>query len=60
MHEIGQPGGFLGRILGPIVRTGLSLMKSVLKPLVKSVLISLVLTAASSSTYAAIHKKMFG
>ena len=60
LHEIGQPGGFLIRILGPIVRTGLSLMKSVLKPLAKSVLISLVLTAAASSTYAAIHKKMFG
>ena len=60
LHETGQPGGFLGRILVPIVRTGLSLMKSVLKPLAKSVLISLVLTAAASSTYAAIHKKMFG
>ena len=35
-------------------------MKTVLKPLAKSVLISLGLTAAASSTDAAIHKKMFG
>ena len=37
-----------------------NLMKTVLKPLAKSVLISLGLTAAASSTDAAIHKKMFG
>ena len=35
-------------------------MKNVLKPLAKSVLIPLGLTAASSATDAAIHKKMFG
>ena len=35
-------------------------MKSVLKPLPKSVLIPLVLTGAASATDAAIHKKMFG
>ena len=35
-------------------------MKNVLKPLVKSVLISLGLTAAASAIDAAIHKKMFG
>ena len=34
-------------------------MKNVLKPLAKSVLIPLRLTAASSATDAAIHKKMF-
>ena len=27
-----QSGGFLGRLLGPLVRTGLPLMKSVIKP----------------------------
>ena len=36
------------------------LIRSVLKPLAKSVLIPLGLTAAGSSTDAAIHKKMFG
>ena len=35
-------------------------MKNVLKPLAKSVLIPLGLTAASSATDAAIHQKMFG
>ena len=36
------------------------LIGNVLKPLAKSVLISLGLTAAASATDAAIHKKMFG
>ena len=35
-------------------------MKNVLKPLAKSVLISLGLTAAASATEAAIYKKIFG
>ena len=35
-------------------------MKNVTKPLAKSVLIPLGLTAAASATDAAIHKKMFG
>ena len=35
-------------------------MKNVLKPLAKSVLISLGLTAAASATDVAIFKKMFG
>ena len=35
-------------------------MKHVLKPLTKSVLLSLGLTAAASATDAASHKKMFG
>ena len=36
------------------------LIGNVLKPLVKAILIPLVLTAASSATNAAIHKRMFG
>ena len=28
-----QSGGFLGKLLGPLLRTGLPLMKSVIKPL---------------------------
>ena len=38
----------------------MALIGNVLKPLAKSVLIPLGLTAATSATYAAIHKKMFG
>ena len=59
MHKIGQSGGFLGRLLGPILKTGLPSSGNVLKPLAKSVLIPLVLTAAATVTDAAIHKKMF-
>ena len=32
-----QSGGFLGKLLGPLLKTGLPLMKSVIKPLTKSV-----------------------
>ena len=60
MHKIVQSGGFLGRLLGPLLKTGLPLKKNVLKPLAKSVLIPLGLTAVASATDAAIHKKMFG
>ena len=60
MHKIGKSGGFLGRLLGPLLKPGLSLMKNVLKPLAKSILVPLGLTAAISATDAANHKKMFG
>ena len=59
LHKIEQPGGFLGRLLGSLLKAGLPLMKNVLKPLAKSVLIPSGLTAAASATDAAIHKKMF-
>ena len=29
-----QSGGFLGRLLGPLLKTGLPLIKNVIKPLV--------------------------
>ena len=60
MHKIGQSGGFLGRLLGPLLKTGLLLIGNVLKSLAKSILIPLVLTAAASATDVTIHKKMFG
>ena len=34
-----QSGGFLGRLLGPLLKTGLPLIKNVIEPLAKSVLI---------------------
>ena len=58
VHKIS--GRFLGRILGPLLKTGLPLIGSVLKPLSKIVLIPLELTASASATDTAIHKKMFG
>ena len=60
LNKIGQSGGFLRRLLGPLLKTEMSLMKIVLKPLAKSVLIPLGLKAAESATDAAIHKKVFG
>ena len=59
MHTIGQSGGFLGTLLEPLLKTGLPLMKNVLKPPAKTVLIPLGLTAAAAID-AAIHKKTFG
>ena len=59
MHKIGQSGEFLGRLLEPLLKTGLPLIRIIFKPLAKSVLIPLGLTAAASATDAAIHKKMF-
>ena len=55
--KIIQSGGFLGRLLGQLLKTGLTLIKNVIKPLVKSVLIPLGLTAAASAADAGIHKK---
>ena len=52
-----QSGGFLGRLLGPLQKAGLPLIKNVIKPLAKSVLIPLGLTAAASAADAGIHKK---
>ena len=52
LHKIGQSEGFLDRLLGPLLKTSLPLLKNVLKPL--------GLTAAASLTDAAIQKKMFG
>ena len=45
-----ESGGFLGKLLGPLLNTGLSLIKNVTKPLAKSVLISLGLTDAAWNT----------
>ena len=55
-----QSRGFLGRLLGSLLKTGLPLMKNVIKPLAKSVLILLALTPGASATDAGIHKKTLG
>ena len=51
-----ESGGFLGRSLGPLLKTGLPLIKNVIKPLARSVLIPLGLTAAASAADAGIRK----
>ena len=60
LHRIRHSLGFLVRILGPLLKTGLPLSKNVLKPLVKNILIPLGLIATASATDRATHKKMFG
>ena len=59
LHKIGQPGRFLCRMLGPLLKTVLPLLKNSLKPLVKSVLIPFRLTRAASATDAAIQNNFF-
>ena len=59
MDKIGQSGGFLGGLLGMLLKTGFPLIGNVLKPLAKSILVPPGLTA-TSATDAAIHKKTFG
>ena len=56
MHKIGQSEGFLDKLLGPLLKIGLPLMKNVHKPLAKSFFILLGLTAAAWATAAGIHK----
>ena len=53
-----QSVGFLGRILSPLLETELPLIKNVIKPLARIVLISLGLTAGASAADAGIHKKI--
>ena len=61
ISKIIQSGGFLGKRLVPLLKTGLPLIKNVIKPLAKSVLIPLGLTAAASAADAGIQKKnLFG
>ena len=55
-----QLEGFFVRLVGPLLKIGLSLLKDVVKPLAKSVLFPLGLKAVASATDAAIQKKIFG
>ena len=48
MHKIQQSWKPLGRFLGPLLKIWLPLIGNVLKPLAKSVLMPLGLTAAAS------------
>ena len=52
-----QSGRFLGRLLCPLLKTGLPSISNVIKLLTKSVLIPLGLTAAASAADAGIDRK---
>ena len=60
LSKMVQLGGFLGKLLGPLLKIGLPLTKTVITPLAKSVVIHLGLTAAASAGDAGIHKKILG
>ena len=53
--ELSKLGGFLCRLLGPLLKTGLPSIGNVIKPLAKSISVPLGLTAAASATDLAIH-----
>ena len=55
ISKIIQSGVFLGKILGPLLKNRIPLLKSVIKPLGL-----LDLTAASSAIAAAVQKKIYG
>ena len=55
-----QSRGFLGKLLGPLLKTGLPLIKNIITPLAKSAFIPLGLTAAASAVDAGIRKKILG
>ena len=55
-----QVGRFIGTLLYQLRTSGLPLIKNVLKPLTKSVLIPLQLTAAASAEDARIQKQILG
>ena len=53
-----QSGGFPGKLLGFLLKTGLPLIKNVITALAKSLLFPLGLTAAAAAADAGIHKKI--
>ena len=55
ISKIIQSGGSFGKLLGPLLKTGLPLLKSVIKPFG-----FLGLTAASSAIDAGVQKKIYG
>ena len=59
LSKMTQLVGFLGSLLGLLLKTGLPLMKNVIKPLAKSVLIPSGVTAAAA-TDAGMHKRILG
>ena len=59
LKEMGKSGEFLGRLLDTLLKTGVPLIKNVLKLLARYVLIPVGLGAAVSATNAAIPKKLF-
>ena len=60
LSKTAESGRFLVRLLASLLKSGLSLMKNVIQPSAKSVLIPLGLTAATLAPGAVTHKKILG
>ena len=60
LSKIIKSEGLLGRLLGPLLKTGFPLIKNVIKALAKSILIPLGLTEAASAADSGIHKRILG
>ena len=59
IFKIIQSGGFLGRLLGPLMKIVLSLMRKVVQPLAKRALITLRATAVTLGKDSRIHIQKF-
>ena len=57
LSKMVQSGRFVSRLLRPLLKTWLPLIKNVIKPLTKKILIPLGLTAAASAADTGIYKK---
>ena len=57
IHKTIPSGRFIGKLLEPLIKAGLPLMKNNVMSLAKSVLISLGLAVVTSATDTGIHKK---
>ena len=60
LSKIVQLGGFLGKLLGPLLKIGLPLIKNIFKLLANDFLVQLRLTEAALTTDARILKEMLG
>ena len=60
ISKIIQNGGFLGNLLGPLLKTELPLIKNVIKPLAKNFLIPLGLTIEAAAADVRKQKKILG
>ena len=62
LSKIIKSRGFPGRLLGPLLKTGLHLIRNIIKPLAKSILVPLGLTATATAADSGIHsgKKILG
>ena len=55
-----ESGEFIGRLLAPLRKTGLTYMKNALKPLGKTISVPLAVKAAASAADVGIYQKHFG